>query len=333
MSIQDEQRFTALCVDMGTTNTRIWLVQGGQILAKRQAGVGVRDTARDGSALRIRQALRELIADLLQTEQAAPQCLIAAGMITSPLGLAEVAHLSAPAGLSELADNVARFSFPDICALPVYLVPGIRSGNASASLASIGERDVMRGEETLCAGLALTGLAKTPATVLNLGSHWKAIRLDAQGRIAASVTSLAGELVYAAQTQTILASAVPNERLAMVNFDWLEAGMRQQRHAGLARALFCVRLLEQSKQGSAEDRLSFLIGAFIAADLDALQQNEVLSDSVVIVGSGGLAEAWRHALAQFEIQSQVVTGEDSERALLAGLRGIIAGARTFASAV
>ncbi len=143
-----------------------------------------------------------------------------------------------------------------------------------------------------------------------------------RGRIAASVTSLAGELVYAAQTQTILASAVPHERLSAVSFDWLEAGMHQQRQAGLSRTLFCVRLLEQSQQGSPEDRLSFLIGAFIADDLDALSARGLLSGSVVIVGSGALAEAWRHALAQAEIQSQIITGEQSERAMLAGLRNI-----------
>lgn len=329
-----ETELCAVFVDTGTTNSRVWLLDGDEILAKADAQVGVRDTAKDGSSVRLRSALGALIEKVrAEAAGAKPVCVAASGMITSSLGLAEVPHLIAPAGIAELTAATRSYEFSDISDLPVLLVPGVKSGQMPCELATVADADLMRGEETLCAGLALTGLAKTPATVLNLGSHWKAIRLDAQGRIAASVTSLAGELVYAAQTQTILASAVPNERLAMVNFDWLEAGMRQQRHAGLARALFCVRLLEQSKQGSAEDRLSFLIGAFIAADLDALQRNEVLSDSVVIVGSGGLAEAWRHALAQFEIQSQVVTGEDSERALLAGLRGIIAGARTFASAV
>lgn len=329
-----ETELYAVYVDTGTTNSRVWLVRGDEILAKADAHVGVRDTAKDGSPARLRSALGALIEKVrAESAGAKPVCVAASGMITSSLGLAEVPHLDAPAGIAELAAAVRTCNFSDITDLPVLLIPGVKSGQMPCELTTVADADLMRGEETLCAGLVLIGLAKTPATVLNLGSHWKAIKLDAQGRIAASVTSLSGELVYAAQTQTILASAVPHERLATVNFDWLEAGMRQQRHAGLARALFCVRLLEQSKQGSEEDRLSFLIGAFIAADLDALGRNEVLSDSVVLVGSGGLAEAWRHALAQFEIQSHVVIGEDSERALLAGLRGIIAGARTSPSAV
>lgn len=315
-----EEKLCAVYVDTGTTNSRVWLARGDEILAKAEIQVGVRDTAKDGSSDRLRSALRELIEKV--RAEAQPVCVAAAGMITSSLGLAEVPHLAAPAGIAELAAATRAYQFSEVTDLPVLLVPGVKSGQMPCELATVGSADLMRGEETLCAGLALTGLAKTPATVLNLGSHWKAIRLDADGRIAASVTSLAGELVYAAQTQTILASAVPHERPAAINSDWLEAGMREQRQAGLARALFCVRLLEQSKQGSAEDRLNFLIGAFIAADLDALSAGGVLSDSVSIVGSQALAEAWRHALAQVEIQSQIITGEQSERALLAGLHNI-----------
>ncbi|MEK7830653.1 MAG: 2-dehydro-3-deoxygalactonokinase, partial [Acidobacteriota bacterium] len=293
-----DEKLCAVYVDTGTTNSRVWLARGDEILAKAEAQVGVRDTAKDGSSLRLRSALRELIEEVRAKAEASPVCVAAAGMITSSLGLAEVPHLPAPAGIAELAAATRVHQFPEVADLPVLLVPGVKSGQMPCELTTVGEADLMRGEETLCAGLVMLGLAKTPATVLNLGSHWKAIRLDADGRIAASVTSLAGELVFAAQTQTILASAVHHERPAIVNIDWLEAGMREQRSAGLSRALFCVRLLEQSKQGSAEDRLSFLIGAFIAADLDGLSARGVLSDSVVIVGSGGLAEAWRHALAQ-----------------------------------
>ena len=317
----------AIFVDAGTTNSRVWLVRGEEILATVEAQVGVRDTAKDGSSVRLRSTLRGLIEQVrAEVPAAMPVCVAAAGMITSSLGLAEVPHLVAPAGIAELAAAVRTFEFPDVTELPVLLVPGVKSGQMPCELATVAAADLMRGEETLCTGLMRLEIASAPATVLNLGSHWKAIQLDAQGRIAASVTSLSGELVYAAQTQTILASAVPHERPANVNFEWVEAGMREQRHSGLARALFCVRLLEQSKQGSADDRLSFLIGAFIAADLDALTARGILAGSVVIVGSGGLADAWRHALETVGIQSQIISGEQSERALLAGLRGIIAGA-------
>src|SRR5262249_30267781 len=118
-----------ICVDAGTTNTRVWLVIGERVVARAQAGVGVRDTAREGSSERLRGALRELInqiGDDARNEGVAqsPECVIAAGMITSPLGLAEIPHVNAPAGLNDLAAAARPQSFPEITELPILLIPG-----------------------------------------------------------------------------------------------------------------------------------------------------------------------------------------------------------------
>jgi 2-dehydro-3-deoxygalactonokinase len=325
-----DDNFCAICVDAGTTNTRVWLVRGEAVLAKATAQVGVRDSAKDGSNERLRSALRELIAEVRAEPtslNAQPDCVVAAGMITSSLGLVDVPHIPAPAGIAELAAAIRVHHFADITDLPILLVPGVRSGQMPCDLTTVGAADLMRGEETMCAGLSILGLAAGPATVLNLGSHWKAIRLDAAGRILASITSLSGEMIHTAQTQTILASAVPHQRPERIDTAWLAAGIERQRQSGLARSLFCVRLLEQSKQGSPENRLAFLIGAFIAADLDALQAAGAFAGHVVIIGGGALAEAWQWTLAQANVPSQFITSDQSENALLTGLRQIAISSR------
>lgn len=314
----------AIYVDTGTTNTRVWLVRGDEILSRATVQVGVRDTARDGSSARLRAGLREAIAEVRGKAEAQASCVIAAGMITSSLGLAEVPHVAAPAGLEELAAATRRHQFDDVTDLPVYLVPGVRTGARQCDLSTVGNADLMRGEETLCVGLISRSTVKPPATVLNLGSHWKAIQIDAEGGVASSLTSLSGEMIHTTQMQTILASAVPHERPAEIDFAWCEAGMREQRRSGLARALFCVRLLEQSRQGTPEQRLAFLVGAFIASDLDALKSRGTLNESVLIVGSGTLAEAWRRALSVAGIQAEALDAVASEHALLTGLNGILA---------
>jgi 2-dehydro-3-deoxygalactonokinase len=314
-----------ICVDTGTTNTRVWLTQGDRIIARAQTGVGVRDTARDGSPARLRDALRELIAQVRAEAVNAglaqsPSCVIAAGMITSPLGLAEVPHVRAPAGLNELAASTQRHSFPEITDLPILLIPGVRSGPPRCDPETVGTTDVMRGEETLCLGLNALGLLNARSTLLNLGSHWKVIKLDQDARIVASLTSMTGELIHTAQTQTILASSVPNERPTTIDQTWLEAGMREQRRSGLARALFCVRLLEQGSDSAPEQRLSYLVGAFLASDMDAMISGGWLSQEskVVITGGGSLAEAWRNALAGSSVQAIPLSDSDVERAQLAG---------------
>lgn len=324
----------AIYVDMGTTNTRGWLMHGGQMVARFNRPAGVRDTAREGSSQKIHIALRELI-ETLQAQQKtaskfeAPAYVAAAGMIGSPLGLAEVPHLEAPAGLAEIAAASKWFQFPDITDLPILLVPGVRSGPRDAKLEKIHTTDAMRGEETLCLGLVAMGNVQAPAVVLNLGSHWKAIQLDSEGRIASSSTSLSGELIHAAQTQTILASALPGERAIAISEPWMKAGMKEQRRSGLARAAFSVRLLQLAGQGTPEERLSFMIGAFVASDMDALIARRVLTaeTQVAIVGIPALVEAWRSALAGMSVSASVVSIPETEDALLTGLRCITAAAK------
>jgi len=334
MTSEEAGEICLICVDAGTTNTRVWLTVGDRIIARAQTGVGVRDTARDGSSERLRNALRELI-DRVRDEARdqgfaqSPECVIAAGMITSPLGLAEVPHVPTPAGLNDLAASTERHSFPEITDLPILLIPGARSGPRRCDHETVGTTDVMRGEETLLVGLHALGLLSPRSTLLNLGSHWKVIEFDARARIASSVTSMTGELIHTAQTQTILAGSVPQTRPSMIDQTWLEAGMREQRHSGLARALFCVRLLEQGSDGSAEQRLSFLIGAFLASDMDAMLSRGLLDPdgAVVIAGGGVIAEAWRGALAQSSIQAITLDASEIEHATLTGLRRIFSAVR------
>ena len=67
--------------------------------------------------------------------------------------------------------------------LPVVLVPGVRSGPLTASAMPVGSTDVIRGEETAALGLHLLGWLPAGGIVLSLGSHWKAIHVDRDGRI------------------------------------------------------------------------------------------------------------------------------------------------------
>ena len=318
-----------VCVDTGTTNMRVWMTEGEHVLARVTAQVGVRDTAHDGSPRRLRTALRDAIGEVrARANSVRPSCVVAAGMITSSLGLADVPHTPAPAGLNELAAAVAMHRFPDVSDLPFLLIPGVRTGKLDADTESINEVDLMRGEETLCLGLFEQNSLAANSTLFNLGSHWKAIKLDERGRIASSVTRLTGELLHAAQTNTILASAVPPERPIELSEPWLAAGMREYGRSGLSRALFCVRLLEQAGRGTPDERYAYLAGAFIAADLDSLLAAETLTPQspVVVTGGAAVAAGWLYALAEHTIPAVCLSTEDGEQALLKGLQSI---ARVF----
>ena len=150
-------------------------MRSGRAIAQSRAGVGIRDSARDGSSERLRAALKELIAEVCESARAleldfSPVLVAAAGMITSALGLCEVPHLEAPVGKSGLARGLKLFQFETVCGdLPVFLVPGVRCGEPPTGPSQIGQCDVMRGEETLCLGLMELGLATLPSVVIFVG--------------------------------------------------------------------------------------------------------------------------------------------------------------------
>jgi 2-dehydro-3-deoxygalactonokinase len=303
---------------------------GDKVICAARRVLGIRDSARDGLNSVIQNVLRDLIAEVTgKAEDVSAGCtpthLVASGMITSSLGLAEVPHIQAPAGIHELAVASRWYRFPNISALPFLLVPGVRSGPANPKLDSVRECDVMRGEETLCAGLVALNIVELPAVVLNLGSHWKAIRLDNDGRVRSSVTSLSGELIHILPAQTILAASVPNDRPANLSPEWVDAGMSEQRKSGLSRALFAVRLLDLAKQGTPTERLAFLVGAVIAADLDALLARGVLRSDlpVAVIGHPATAESWVRCLEQALVSATPIPSHQVELALLTALRRIL----------
>lgn len=312
-------RFIGL--DVGTTNARAWLVAGGRIVVSRRAGVGIRDAAAAGSPEVLHEPLRRLIADVRAAGEgtAPPRAVVAAGMITSNLGLCEVRHVDAPAAPADLVRGAACLRDHPVSDLPIFLVPGVRSGAPRLPPERISEADVMRGEETLCVGLLERGLLTPGGTVLNLGSHWKTISVDTAGCVSGSTTTLAGELLHAAQTRTVLAGSVPEGRPARLDADWADAGVTEAARSGLERALFCVRLLEQRAEGSAEQRLSFLIGCFLAGALDGWLRNVPTGEEVVVTGGGPIGEFAARRLTRAGRRARNLSADGVEAAMVAGL--------------
>lgn len=309
-----------ICVDMGSTNTRVWIVYRGKIVERMAEQVGLRDAARERSNAPVRHALHGLIGAAREEAQRIDlrvECVLAAGMLTSPLGLCEVPHILAPAGEEELARNLRKVSKPEVTELPIYLVPGIRSGPCEPGLADLEHVDVLRGEETTAIGLLQARILAENGTLLNIGSHWKAIGIDEQRRIALSYTTLSGEFLHALQTQTVLASALPHGRLEESEEEWIERGRRFEGENGLGRAMFSVRLLEQIYRVGQVEISSFLLGAMIACDLRGMEKH--FKGPIVITGSGAAARAWQKVLVAAGKKSRYCDAEIVEQAFVRGL--------------
>jgi 2-dehydro-3-deoxygalactonokinase len=297
----------AIALDGGTTNTRARLIKGGRVVATSRRAVGVRDTvlgaapasgppARDSSTpgqphrARLVQAVREVVAEVGRDLVPSPgpggavgpvEFLIAAGMLSSEVGLLAVPHLPAPASLDDLTQAMAVTTIAEIVDLPIYVVPGIRTPAADGPDGWF-EADVMRGEEceTWGAYLMLRAAGRIEpgqeTVFLWPGSHTKLVEVDAAGRITRSHTTLAGELLQAAAQHTLLAASLPETLPEEVDPDAAAAGARAVARSGPGRAAFLVRIAALTGSLDPHGRASFWIGASVAADGLALVRHPIL---------------------------------------------------------
>jgi 2-dehydro-3-deoxygalactonokinase len=324
-------RDSVVLLEGETTNTSVWLVQGEQVVAEAQTAVGARDTARDGSPQRLETALRQLVTGVLAEGEALPvpcrpNVVVAAGMLTSSLGLRGIEHVPAPAGVDELAARLERHSFPSVTDLPVVLIPGVRSGPLRAQRDAVGSTDVIRGEETAAIGLHLLGWLPAGGIVLSLGSHWKAIHVDRDGRIVSSVTSLGGELLDVVTSQTVLAGSLPRQWPTTFDDAWVDEGVHEAQRSGYARALFCVRLLEQRVTSTPEERLAYLIGVAIGSVMDTLlaRRSFRAGTRVLVTGPPALAHAFAAQLQGTSVDAVPVSATQVAHAVRTGMRQILA---------
>ncbi|HEV3120710.1 MAG TPA: 2-dehydro-3-deoxygalactonokinase, partial [Isosphaeraceae bacterium] len=195
----------------------------------------------------------------------------------SDVGLVNVPHVPAPAGLDELARGIDSRMLPEIDTLPIHFMPGVRTP-AGAGPEGWSQSDVMRGEEceTLGAWLALrdrpTALEFCSQRNLFLwpGSHTKLVEVDPSGRIERSHTTLAGELLDALARHTLLAASLPREWPEELDPGALAEGARLARREGLGRSAFLVRIAHLAGRFDPAQRAAFLIGAAVADDVSHL---------------------------------------------------------------
>lgn len=158
-----------ITIDSGTTNMCALLLDAtdGHLIASQYENIGIRDCAVSGNNSCLKEAVGRCIHALLHTAQLLPEdivAILASGMITSSLGLLEIAHLTAPVGIDELSGGLVTHIFPDICPIPITFIPGVKNYPGVPA-------DMMRGEETEAIAL-LERFSPPKNTLLILpGSH------------------------------------------------------------------------------------------------------------------------------------------------------------------
>ena len=270
-------------IDAGTTNTRSSLWIDGKLAAKVQVEIGVRDTAINGALAKGGVAADDVALTL------------ASGMITSALGLLEVPHLPAPAGLRELAAGMVEVTMPEVFAQPIWLVPGVRNHKEPVGLHNVEAMDMMRGEETEVIGLLTRLNLDGRALLIMPGSHTKLVSVDEQRRICGCATTIAGELLQAITQNTLITQTLEGGFAETLAPQMVLAGAAAAQRTGLARACFSVRTLGLFTASERNDRANFLLGAVLSGDLLALKNSSAIQmrpdTPIVITGKPLLRDA------------------------------------------
>jgi 2-dehydro-3-deoxygalactonokinase len=257
-----------LGIDWGSSSLRAMRIgAAGEPLEIRRADDGV-FTGAGGFAARLAGHL----GDWLERFPSAP--ILMCGMIGSDRGWIHAPYVAAPCGPADLAKALVPVPF----ARPAFIVPGI-----SAVLGETAE--VMRGEETLVAGL-LEQERLTRATICLPGTHCKWVDI-ADGRITGFRTYLTGELRALVLAGGALATGAPQRHSP----EALALGIRAAA-GGVTHALFQARARRLLGR-LPEAHVASFVGSLLIGDELA---HETPSQPLLVVARDAIAADYRAAL-------------------------------------
>jgi len=313
-------------VDMGTTNTRLNLVDSlGHVHGSVKGEFGVKDRAVSGSKDVLIQGLHQLVENVIQ-EKGIPARqitqMLCSGMITSEIGLVDIPHLFTPVDMKQLSANICELSMPEILPAPIIFIPGVRNRIEEPSQDNLGNMDFMRGEETQVFGAMDLYEIPVPVTFMFLSSHTKLVDVDENRQITGSFTTLSGQIFNAFRYNTLLASSIPKKDPEFVHEEALIRGVRAGLKDGILRAGLMVRFMDVLIDTTPEERFAFLEGLIIASDLQAIKSSyPSLRKHTVIMGNPLRTKAYEFAFKRFlkpSIECRYLGDESMDRSAIRG---------------
>lgn len=284
---------TFIAVDWGSSSFRAWAMDpAGHVLEARNGPDGLKTVEnRDFSGVITRHCAAWL--------DAAPEApVLMQGMVGARTGWIEAAYAPCPVRFDQLVAQATHFEAEG---RRMAILPGATVADAS------GGHDVMRGEEVQIFGAAaLTG--HDSARICIPGTHSKWASLEA-GALTGFRTFVTGELYQILLRNSLVGALAEGEAPHDAAF---RRGLDRGAALPLSHAVFAARASTLTGGMAPEHVASFLSGVLIGAEWAAQE----ITDAVLLMASGVLAERYATALSHFGTRFDSV---DAEAATLAGL--------------
>ncbi len=289
----------AVIGDWGTSNLRLFRVEAGRIVARRD-GPGIGVVGREAEA-----AFAETIAPWL--EDGLPTSIRLCGMVGARDGWVEAPYADCPADADSWAEVAVRF---DWRGAPLAIMAGLACTDAD------GIADVMRGEEAQIFGaMALDPRLATGRHLIVLpGTHSKWTLVE-DGRVIRFRTVPTGELFALLRDRSTLspkiapADADPAEEAA-----GFAEGLERAGAGRLLASLFAARAMRLRAGRSADWALGYLSGLVIGCEIAEARAALAGDTGVVLIGDARLSDRYARALDAQGIASQSLDGDACARA-------------------
>lgn len=307
-----------IVMDMGTSNTRLWLCDGDILVGAKKGAFGAgssKSHGRDFLFGSLKTLIGELIAENSVSEDAV-EYIFVSGMAGSNIGLYDLPHIALPANIHTLAENLKEVRLEEITEIPFVFVPGLKK------LCGEGIADVMRGEETETAGIICLAKECTDAILVLPGTHNKVIATDKEGRITDFFTGFSGELLNIIISHSILTGQVMHGT-EIVDGEVL-CGAEFAKENGLNAAIFHVRVMWMNGKSVAE-MSSFLYGAVMGQDV-ALIKRMAQGRRIYVGGRESLKRVYGLLLGEGTLELEAEVADNAVRCGLCELYKMYKGA-------
>lgn len=276
-------RFVA--VDWGTTNRRLYVLEGHRVIFARRDGRGVLDVGAGGFDAEI---------DRLRSECGEAPMLLT-GMVGSNRGWMDAGYVPTPATLADLAGA----SVP--ARGDIVIVPGV------SHICGRGG-DVMRGEEVQMLGAIAAGLAPRDGLLCQPGTHckWATVR---DGALVSFITAMTGEMFALLKAHAMVGAEMSGEVADNAAF---AEGVADSGRNDLLSAIFSVRPASLLGLRAAQDGAAYISGLLVGADVRAHRQGQ---GPVHVIAEPMLGGLYVRAIGLTGGEARLV---DSEAAFVAG---------------
>lgn len=289
----------AVIGDWGTSNLRLFRIEDGQIVARRDGpGIGAVGQAAEA-------ALADTVAPWLA--DGVPQSITLCGMVGARDGWVEAPYADCPADADAWRAAAVRF---DWRGAPTAIMAGL------ACTGTDGIPDVMRGEEAQIFGACALdpALAQGRRLIVLPGTHSKWALVE-DGRVLAFRTVPTGEMFALLRERSTLG---PKDAVgdAVEEAAGFAEGLARAGDGAVLAGLFAARAMRLRAGRSADWALGYLSGLLIGGEILEARALLQADDDVTLIGDARLADRYARALAAQGVVSRRL---DGDACALAGL--------------